>query len=492
MSNIVDKCPKLSILPKFIGNTWFNAILIISLYSQGVRQILLKNSRTWYKDDKLLMILKYILFNYNNPQKVQDYFKKIDPNKLLLLILKRFKEYNVKNWSADFIIKFLKLLSIKCMDIIYYNNNYYLNLDDQLTFHSSGSYKILKKTRPMEVNSILRKNKQELENVPQILCIYHNKLNNVINETFNKLSVTDFDISNTNSYQGLNINGINTYENEITFNGHKYKLDAVSIANYYGDKKHSIVGITCNNKRYVYNNWDENKKTSPCSLIQYNWDLKKNESFCFNSKTCELDFIRSDNKHKLCFSFTKGDRILFYTLIRKKSKSSSPLISSLKSNKTPDFNDLYNIGDFDKETLITLLNEVFNKSLNSEDYTLEDLRKMYVDELNKLEKKEMKSMEEMESIKNKKSSLKIKNIKYAKVMSKKELLRFIQNIYPYVNELKNKKKSDLIKIIKAITNPKKDENNLNKYELILRVKQKFPKLKNISKFNKGQLLALLS
>jgi len=489
MSNIVDKCPKLSILPKFIGNTWFNAILMISLYSQGIRAILLKNSRTWHKDDKLLMILKYILFNYNNPQKVQDYFKKIDPNKLLLLILKVFKEYNVKNWSADFIIKFFKLLRIKCMDIIYHNNNYYLNLDDQLTFHSSGSYKVLKKSKLTDLNSILRKNKQELENVPDILCIYHSKLNNVINDTFNKLSDTDFDVSNTNSYKTLNINGINNYENEITFNGHKYKLDAVSVANYNGDKKHSIVGITCNNKRYVYNNWDENKKTSACSLIQYDWDLKKSEHFCFDTKKCELDFIRSDNKHKLCFSFTKGDRILFYKLIRKKSKSASPLISSLKSNKTPDFNDLYNIGDFDKETLITLLNEVFNKSLNSEDYTLEDLRKMYMDELNKLEKKEMKSIK---SIKIKKSSLKIKNIKYAKVMSKKELLKFIQDIYPYVNELKNKSKSDLIKIIKAITNPKKDENNLNKYELILRVKQKFPKLKKISKFNKGQLLALLS
>jgi len=42
---MTDNCLNLSVIPQFRGTCWFNAILMIALYSQNVRKILIKLSK---------------------------------------------------------------------------------------------------------------------------------------------------------------------------------------------------------------------------------------------------------------------------------------------------------------------------------------------------------------------------------------------------------------------------------------------------------------
>ena len=47
-------CLNLSVIPQFGGTCWFNAILMIALYSQLTRKIVIKSSKTWDKTNKFL------------------------------------------------------------------------------------------------------------------------------------------------------------------------------------------------------------------------------------------------------------------------------------------------------------------------------------------------------------------------------------------------------------------------------------------------------
>lgn len=131
------------------------------------------------------------------------------------------------------------------------------------------------------------------------------------------------------------VNGGFNYEDEIIFNGHKYRLDACLVTNYNrieGVVNHVICGITYDNKGYVYNGWIDNndiytvatfiknKRKSKCKLFPRDWknDLKKTPftaGFCLPVNNCnELSRI---DKSRLCFDFSENlnDKNLVYVLV---------------------------------------------------------------------------------------------------------------------------------------------------------------------------------
>ena len=145
-----DKCLDLSVIPQFTGTCWFNAILMIALYSENVRKVLMKTSKHWDKSNSFLMILKRILFTYyKQPDKVQKFFNKIKPETILLKMLKTFNdtemiEYFKKTlkyqeslggFIADYIIRFLKYIGINVLDVFYtHKKGFYLNIDNEIKY----------------------------------------------------------------------------------------------------------------------------------------------------------------------------------------------------------------------------------------------------------------------------------------------------------------------------------------------------------------------
>ena len=95
-------CVNLSVIPQFGGTCWFNAILMIALYSQETRKVLIKSSKTWDTNNKFLMILKAVAVKYyKNPDKVQGLFNKIKPELILFKMIKTYNDTNLINIFKD-------------------------------------------------------------------------------------------------------------------------------------------------------------------------------------------------------------------------------------------------------------------------------------------------------------------------------------------------------------------------------------------------------
>jgi hypothetical protein len=357
-----DFCNDLKVIPQIVGSCWFNAILMSVLYSQNARKMIINESVNWDKNDKFFNILKYILNNnYDNPL-IKKYFNHLKPELLLFLFLKKFdketekkiKEIIKKNfldfgWYSEYIIFFIKKLTPKVLDICYFEDkiliNYYKNYYD----YNLNIKSITNINENLLLNFENEKNEiiKTINEIPDFIILYHYELIPKFDDNFlfqylsNKLKYI-FDLSSYN----IHFNGLKEYEDIITFNGIKYKLDSCLLTNY-NNGGHAITGITCNNNRYVYNGWlNISKFFSTCSLIKYNWNLKKEEDFCLNVKKCKLDFVI--DKKDLCFSFNKGKRVLIYVRINNNETRELTQINTSKVKLTDIntiVNDIYQIDD---------------------------------------------------------------------------------------------------------------------------------------------------
>ncbi len=244
------------------------------------------------------------------------------------------------------------------------------------------------------------------------------------------------------------VKGVNTYDNIIYINGHKYKLDAVIISNYNDtNDKHAIAGITCNNNKYVYNGWNsatkdnaminknKRKDISPCSLMQYNWDLKKDDGFCLNQITCKLDFFDTKlTKKDLCFSFAKGNRILVYVRIfdddnKDDNKDNDDITDKINLSQVSDvIRDIHNIKDMTDIEIRKKL-KIFDKK-----YNRSDLEKLYYHQIKK--DFNFNSIVDITPIKNKNKSL-----------TKIDLLNIIKAKNPLLKGLYKLKKEELKKLL---------------------------------------------
>lgn len=370
----MDSCLDISVIPQYIGTCWFNAILMITLYSENMRKLLIKESKKWKNPNTFLRIIKEILKNYNKPEKVQQFFKKIKPEYILLKMLKTFNDKHtieqlkpkIKNdtntgYTPEYIIKFLKFLGLKTLDVvvmkqlgwIYNSYTYLLNTDNE--FNNFREFDDEKKRKDIK-NRVFDDIVKTIKQVPDIIVVKHEDLiTNFTKPLYNGLKylIPEFNSSFYSSM--IKFEGLENYADIITLNGHRYKLEAVPIANYNLKdigSGHAITGITCNGKRYVYNGWNKSAN-SPCSLMKYDWDVRKDEPFCLNRAKCKLDFIETSKDVKdLCFSFGKGWRLLIY--VRMNDEEVDMKMSS-KSDR-----------DIELSGISSLVNDIYIKGMSNE------------------------------------------------------------------------------------------------------------------------------
>jgi len=393
-----------------------------TLYSQNARKVLLKSSKTWNKKDKFFKILKIILKrNYKN-KLIHQFFQINKPELILYKMIHKFnpelkdifKKKLVKNISSfgfntGYFSHFLKYLNVNCLNILYTSkNDIYLNIDSIHKYSRINNdlkynidYKSVINTNPdiykNEINDILK-------NIPDIIILTHHKLYNVNSKIFenniNFLKIYKYaDIFNAKSYENefkINPNDLKNYKEKIVLNGHTYVLDSCILSNFGENKSiHAIAGITCNNQRYVYNGWtrttndpamrgqvQETTIESPCSLMEFNWNLKSSLPFCLNTNYCKLDF--DINKKNLCFSFAKGDRLLIY--VRSDLKTETVSTTSSINNSSQEIKNfiisLFDIPNMNIEDIKLGLQQKFNLTLNDmKDKSIHQLRQLLYDKL---------------------------------------------------------------------------------------------------------------
>jgi len=409
-----NKCTNLDVIPQFLGTCWFNAILMASLYSQGSRNILFQKikNNNWGNKDSFQKVLKSILIQSHNPDKtkIQKLYKKIKPENILLKMISKYdndlkeelkekiQKKNSIGWTFVYIVKYLKHIGMKCLDIYYYKGAFFGNFYNytKIIFDDNDIYYI------KNTNFDSKKNNEELTELlkdkgPDYLILFHNDLNKFVEEIYfeqwydyMKENIHTINFNIDDYIKDDEKDDIINYKDIIYFNGNKYKLDSCLLSNY--NKKevgHAIVGLTCNNKRYVYNGWNQNNTTiSPCSLMPYDWDLNKQEGFCLNKKKCKLDFHNlEDKKEDLCYSFNKGDRILIYTKIVEENNEKIDFSESSKTNSLSHMSsiigDIYDLKDYSKE-------EIINYLIKNHKYKEDDLKEDNINDLKKILRYELK------------------------------------------------------------------------------------------------------
>lgn len=534
-------CINLAVIPQFGGTCWFNAILMISLYSQETRKVLIKSSKTWDTNNKFLMILKAVAIKYyNNPDKVQKLFNKIKPELILFKMIKTYNDYELLNayksflkknisnlaWVDTYITKFFRYINLKCMDITYINGTYLINFDKIISMRNdNGNIKLVINPHTFINDKLIKETKKELLEIPDILIIFHNDVHNFITRAFSYyysiLTKEEQAIFNPSfkKYK-FKVENINTYDDIIYLNGHKYKLDATTLANFnIGNTNHAIAGITCNGNRYVYNGWSKQStdpafqnqavdNVNPCSLMQYNWNLNIDNEFCLNPATCQLDFLKQkDYINDLCFSFAKGSRTLIY--VRVDDKIDIDINEKIKiknnlniSNASEIIKDIHDINNLTNEELINQLAQTGFIFVPNYNYTREILQQLLYDQLknyyniNSDYKTSKKTTSKNKSLKNeinenKISRNEISNFTYNKLikLKKQELIKLALEKNSAGNYI-NKTKDKLVQIIlgndiEIINKPNK------KQDLLTKVKAKYPFIKCLNKYNIKELEGLL-
>jgi len=357
-------CDKVITIPQTRGTCWFNTILMAIFYSQHSRKLFYHHFEN--KKDKFSRIMNDIIkHNYIKKEQTIEYFKFMKPenmlkyvddkNKTLYEHFKDFKDYGY--WPDLFLPFFLKSLNKKILDVIITDDNCYAN------FYSIFDRFIVKKqfnntnyiTLLSELYTNIDKwNIKDIED-PEYIIVHkgnaYSTVLSIINKNLPEV-ITKLNLKNHN----IHIKGIFELDNEIYHNGNKYILDSAIVGNYNKPKgipiDHVIAGITCKNKRFIYNGWirttqdpsmpkNFGNKSLPCELMEFNWDVKKDTKFSLNPQFCKIDTKLSPNS--LYFSFNKIDKgLLIYvkdtssikSIDTNLSVSSSLTLPSLKSNSS--------------------------------------------------------------------------------------------------------------------------------------------------------------
>lgn len=452
-----DRCETKDLYPHF-NSSLFNSIMMAIFYSQYSRRLLLSENQ------KLDKIYKSLLnAYYSGKGNIQKILSQISPDEILMKILfetdierNKIIDFISKNssikffiWDILFLRKFYKFLGINCMSMAYIrdsSNKCLLNFDDIFNWEikDNGSFK-------PDIKKNLKNT--QLSSTPDVIIVYHSDLYD---------SIKFLKELKRNQFQGFQMN---TNDEKIQFNGETYVLDSAILNS-------STVGITDDNIKKVFNSWKlSNYQLSvPCSLKTYDWDVNKDETFCFNPNECEMDLMRDiDDISELCFNFGKGLRTLIYIRENKLKEVSEEQLNAFKKKKEilqyPNIQvKIDEIKKMNISQLITAINELSPTEQitpTSDKYSKQNLQKRYLELF--LEQNSTKLPQPLNEL-----------IKPNPYLPKEE----VQEIPPEIQE------ENIDKSLKLGGN-----NHLSRNDL-LKILKRNPKNKGLSSLNKDALMTI--
>lgn len=258
----MDRCKSVLTIPQFTGTCWFNALLMTLLYSDGSREYLIRNlinSELFLKNRELYTIFMDILENKH--RKINDndavFFNALKPENILKLLHNADKEkfyfdpdkYE-GHWGEYYLIRLFEYFGMKKNVVYMYRDEYYPN---------SYFYSPLNNKPHISIESVFEDGeKTERERVALAFARVVKK----INKNPDMIVVTQKDAPDITAHKDLLKPPI-TLESEeiqevIRFHDSIYKIDSLLISNFNFNtctRSHQIAGVTCDNKRYMYNGW---------------------------------------------------------------------------------------------------------------------------------------------------------------------------------------------------------------------------------------------
>ena len=320
-----DACKTVLTIPQFTGTCWFNSLLMVLLYSDGMRKYLTNNlikSELYFKNKELYKILLDILKNRHRKINKNDsiFFNELKPENILKFLHSSDKTqfyFDPDKYTGHF------------------GENYFVRLFEYFGLKKNVLFLVRNVKDTSEYSYSLLNNKAIVKekNTEHVKVEFQAKL--LTDEQKHKIMTKnniDILVVTQQSYYKSLINRNMLFrtkskdlEETIEYNGMIYKLDSVLIRNFNLNtcsKSHQIAGVTCDDKRYIYNGWirqtqDPAKSKSfanylnnvaACELMDYDW-LNNKEDFCLLSSKCGIENRKTEKE--LCFNTSKTNEATY-------------------------------------------------------------------------------------------------------------------------------------------------------------------------------------
>lgn len=409
MSEAGNTCKNVMTIQQVGPTCWFNALLMGLFYSQGMRNVMFTLLKDWKSSSNLVNIfyntIKDLLLTKYTKSKNIDLkkFRAMYPEHILGVLnsinsKKFYYDPGQDNgaWPEVYITHLFELFKLH-KDTVYLDleeNNHSL-IAREAAFMGRKLHRVERHPKGMRWHFDPKYTRKKTPTIPKVI-VFSTKLSMSMSKPIT------FSEPHRIHYGSIN-------HNIITYSGVEYIIDSAFLTNFnilectYG---HAIAGVTCNNKRFVYNGWTINTQDpsmtkthntqhqthntttyepSPCELMEYDW-LLDHSTYCINTNLCRLNQA-TPSKHKtnVCFNFHKGTRIYF--AIRKDIFMQKHTIPHAQENKNVTItNVIENVEscppsyqrhkvtmDCVKCPPYTKLDPTFNKCIHPGDYVLNPL-----------------------------------------------------------------------------------------------------------------------
>lgn len=327
-------CTKIVTIPQTGPTCWFNALLMGFFYSQGMRRALFSCVPQWKTDNKEASALyKMFLDILVNSYIKKSHIEHLSPEK----ILKQFHQMDPKMFVHNPDIHEGGVADVYTNSLFKFFDLYDDTLFVQFTYRFDRK---VFATKAPSMGSLPRSRKTST--LPKVIVLEASHSLKI--KTYIDWSLKDVLLPETVNHIQYIRNGMKTLAKDyidvktgiMTYNEEKYIIDSVFIANFNIEAcsaGHAIAGVTCNQRRFIYNGWTiatsdpglkgpNNLSRNPCELMEYDW-LDDENSYCVNTKMCNMKKVAPGDSDKICFNFHKGYRAYYAVradLITKKIK----------------------------------------------------------------------------------------------------------------------------------------------------------------------------
>ena len=339
-------CESKSTLPQFSGTCWFNAFITVIFHSDGMRNYMLKaipKSMKKTKSKKKLEILEMCLQIAKisitaNEKDFEIFYNELRPENILSTLHSKNKTKffhdpaKAKGGIAEYYL------------FVFFD---YLGISDRVlfTYQEFGEFYVARpslysiKAKLKKKTSIQgHKYEYEIEYTKRKAPVSYNKIDIIIGSdslsgifTPSKKNIIIPDLK------------IDTKTLDVQIKKNKYTVDGLLLNNFNTDTcdlRHTIAGITCKNKRYMYNGWMLKKKMKSCDFFRIDW-VKGRKSFCFSRSLCSVKNSTKNNIKDLCFKtdkkriyiWVKDDKKVVTKPVKDDKKIVTKLVKKPKNNE---------------------------------------------------------------------------------------------------------------------------------------------------------------
>ena len=325
-------CKKVFTIPQVSdgGTCWFNALLSALFYSDGTSAYFKKiipSLRKKTKSKKRLEVYDLLeeILSARDIKDIREFSKfyiALEPRNLLKILHEKDKKHFYFNpektrghSSENYMLTLFQFLGI--MDKVLFVS---INANGKYFFSIANNYSY-------SVFWDRQKKQYKLVGYPK-----RNKpILKVFDEDF-KTSDVDLVVMSTDpafpwSPQQLPIE----FEGDkMDLFGVKFKADSMLLTNFNHKQcatAHKVAGITCKNKRYLYNGWALNYDVfnviqfKSCNLFDFDW-LQDKRHFCMDKSKCLVSKVQKTPGKKMCFNI---DRMKTFIYVRERSVKKSPV-----------------------------------------------------------------------------------------------------------------------------------------------------------------------